>query len=100
MVMKTVIAPVDFSEASGNALLFSAELCRRASAPLVVVNILQEGEDEEEIKRKLNELEQDLKKSYGSGLKCETLIARGELVASRQKISSTKRPDQIVMGTK
>lgn len=98
--MKTVIAPVDFSEASRNALLFSAELCKRASAPLVVVNILQEGEDEEETKKKLKDLEQDLKKSFGSGLKCETLIARGELVASLQKIIVNQKPDLIVMGTK
>ena len=96
--MKTVIAPVDFSDASANALLFSAELAKRASAPLVVVNILQEAEDEEVAKEKLKDIELDLKKSYG--LKCEALIARGELVASMQKIIATHKPDLIVMGTK
>ena len=98
--MKTVIAPVDFSDASRNALLFSAELAKRASAPLVVVNILQEAEDEEIAKEKLKDIELDLKKSFGSDLKCETLIARGELVASLQKIIATLKPDVIVMGTK
>jgi nucleotide-binding universal stress UspA family protein len=98
--MKTVIAPVDFSEASRNAVLFSAELAKRASAPLVVINILQKGEDEEEPKKKLKDIELDLKKSFGPDLKCETSIARGELVASLQKIIDLHKPDIIVMGTK
>jgi len=98
--MKTVIAPVDFSDVSRNALLFSAELAKRASAPLVVVNILQEAEDEESAKEKLKDIELDLKKTFSSGLKCETLIARGELVASLQKIIAAQKADLIVMGTK
>ena len=51
--MKIILAPVDFSEASNNALSFAAELSKRASARLIVLNILQKGEDEEETKNKL-----------------------------------------------
>ncbi len=46
--MKKIIAPVDFSDASTNALSFAAELAKRASAKLVIVNIFEKGEDEGE----------------------------------------------------
>ena len=49
--MKTVLTLVDFSEASANALSFAAELCKRASARLVIVNILKKGEEEEDAKK-------------------------------------------------
>ena len=52
--MKTILAPVDFSEASANALLFAAELSKRASARLVVVNILEKNEEEKEKVRVLH----------------------------------------------
>jgi len=62
--MKTIIAPVDFSETSINALSFAAELCKRADAHLIVKNILQKDDDEEEAKNKLTSIEVDLKKSF------------------------------------
>jgi len=48
--MKTILVPVDFSDASTNALSFAAELSKRASARLVIVNILQKGAAEEDAK--------------------------------------------------
>jgi len=98
--MKTVFAPVDFSDASKNALSFAAELCKRASARLVAINVLTEGDDEEETKERLTNIELDLKKSFGDDLNCESLITRGEFVASLKKVIADQDPDIIVMGTK
>ena len=42
--MKTILALVDFSDASTNALSFAAELSKRASARLIIMNIIQKGE--------------------------------------------------------
>ena len=63
--MKTLLAPVDFSEASVNAVLFAAELSRRLVAGLVIVNIVQKDEDESEVRIKLDRLEADVKRSSG-----------------------------------
>jgi nucleotide-binding universal stress UspA family protein len=98
--MKTILAPVDFSDASANALSFAAELCRRAAARLVVVNILQKDEDEEEIKNKLQTITSDLKRSSDSGLNCEFSFAHGNLITTLKKIIAVQQPDLIVMGTK
>ena len=98
--MKTILALVDFSDASTNALSFAAELSKRASARLVIVNILQKGEDEEETKNKLKSIESDLKKSFGSDLKCESSLAHGNLIPTLKKIIAVQQPDLIVMGTK
>lgn len=98
--MKTIIAPIDFSDASANALSFAAELSKRAAARLIVVNILQKGEDEKETKNKLESVESDLKKSFGPGLNCESTLAHGNLITSLKKIIAAQQPDLIVMGTK
>jgi len=98
--MKTILAPVDFSEASINALSFAAELSRRASARLYVLNVLQQGDSETETKNKLKAIETDLKNSPGSDLKFESSLAHGDLVSTIKKVISVQQPDLIVMGTK
>ena len=98
--MKTVLTLVDFSETSANALSFAAELCKRSSARLVIVNVLKKGEDEEDAKSMLTALESGLKNSFGSGLKCESSVAHGDLIPTLKKIIVVQQPDLIVMGTK
>lgn len=98
--MKTVFAPVDFSDVSGNSLLFAAELAKRASARLVIINILTDDDDDKQAKEKLKSLELDLKKSFGDDLKCGTLIGRGDLIDSIKKLIADEKPDVVVMGTK
>src|ERR1700733_9867835 len=96
--MKTILAPVDFSEASANSVSFAAELSRRSSARLVIVNILQKGEDENETDAKLKSLKSDIKKSFE--VECETSFAHGSLIPALKKIIAVQLPDLIVMGTK
>jgi len=98
--MKTILSLVDFSNASTNALLFAAELCKRISARLVIINIIQKGESEEETKSKLTSIESDLKKSVDFDLNCESSFAHGNLIATLKKILAVQQPDLIVMGTK
>ena len=98
--MKVILAPVDFSDASTNSVAFAAELSKRSSARLVIVNILQKVEGEEETKNKLKSLESDLKKTFGSDLNCETSFAHGNLITTLKKIIAVQLPDLIVMGTK
>jgi nucleotide-binding universal stress UspA family protein len=98
--MKTIVAPVDFSDASLNALSFAGELAKRASARLVVVNILQKGETEQAVRDKMRALESDLRKSFGLGFRCELVIARGTLVPGLKKIIKSHEASLIVMGTK
>ncbi len=98
--MKTILAPLDFSDASANAVSFAAELCKRTSARLVLVNILSKGEDENATKDKLKSLELDLKKSFSPELNCESFTAHGNLIASLKKVLAVQQPDLMVMGTK
>jgi nucleotide-binding universal stress UspA family protein len=98
--MKTIIAPVDFSDASTNALSFAAELSKRASAHLIMVNMYEKREDDEEAKDKLKIVESDLKKAFGSKLACESSAMHGSFVTELKEIIDRKKPDLIVMGTK
>src|SRR5436190_390898 len=98
--MKTILAPIDFSNASTNALAFAAELTKRASANLIVVNILPKGGDEAEAKIKLKSTEVELKKTYGPKFSFKALIAKGTLITELTKIIKDKKPSLIVMGTK
>ncbi|HEY5748027.1 MAG TPA: universal stress protein [Chryseolinea sp.] len=98
--MKTIIAPVDFSDASTNALSFAAELSKRASARLIIVNIQEDLEDVEETKNKLNSVAAELKKTFGSDLNCQPLVVQGSLINALEEIIEAQRPNLIVMGTK
>jgi nucleotide-binding universal stress UspA family protein len=98
--MKIILAPVDFSDTSINAVSFAAEISKRFSAHLVIVNIYQKGEDEDEAKSKLEAMEAGLKKSFDSELKCESVLAHGNLITELEKIIQARRPNLIVMGTK
>jgi nucleotide-binding universal stress UspA family protein len=98
--MKIIIAPVDFSDASINAVSFAAELSKRSLARLVIVNVLQSDEDEVKAKKKLKSLESDLKNSIASDFDCESFIAHGNLVTALKKVIKVQHPDLIVMGTK
>ena len=98
--MKTVLAPVDFSDASTNALSFAAELSKRASAHLIIVNILDEDQNQGETKNKLKTVESDLKKAFGANLNCDSLVLHGDLVDALKETIGLRQPDLIVMGTK
>ena len=98
--MKTILALIDFSDASTNALSFAAELAKRASSHLVILNILHKGDDEEEVKNKLITIESELKKSFGTDLNCESSFAHGDLISTVKKIITVHSPNLIVMGTK
>jgi nucleotide-binding universal stress UspA family protein len=98
--MKTILTLVDFSDASTNAVLFAAELSKRSSAHLVIVNILQKDENENETKNKLEAIKSDLKKTLDIDSNCEILLAHGKLIPTLQKIIAVQHPDLIVMGTK
>jgi nucleotide-binding universal stress UspA family protein len=98
--MKTIIAPVDFSDASTNALSFAAEMSKRASAHLHIVNVITPGEDEAEAKSKLKAIALELQKAFGSDLHCESSVGQGSLITVLQEIIDAQKPDLIVMGTK
>jgi nucleotide-binding universal stress UspA family protein len=98
--MKTILAPIDFSDASTNALNFAAELAQRAKARLIIVNVLQENEDENQTKKKLEKKEFDLKEFFGSGLKVESALRTGSLVTAIKNIIAELGPDIVAMGTK
>ncbi len=98
--MKTIIAPIDFSDASHNALLFAAELSKRTSARLIVVHIEQKGDNGVEVNKKLEYVTSNLYKLFGSNLPCESVAMQGNLVETLNGLIGLHQPDLIVMGTK
>ena len=90
--MKVILAPVDFSDASINSVAFAAELSKRSSARLVIVNILQKVSEEEETKNKLKSIVSDLKKTFGSDLDYETSFAHGNLITTLKKMMAYNTP--------
>ena len=98
--MKTVLAPIDFSAASANALSFAAELCKRPEARLVIIHIALKEGDEAEMTGKLESIQSELKETFGSDLKCEGSFAHGNLIPTLKKIIAVQQPDLVVMGTK
>jgi nucleotide-binding universal stress UspA family protein len=98
--MKTIIAPIDFSEASHNALLFAVEVARRSTSNLMVVNVSSKSDDEVIVKAKLDQVLDKLRNSAGGPLHCESFVEKGNLTDVLQRVSEEKKANLIVMGTK
>jgi len=98
--MTTILTLVDFSGAAANAVSFAAELSKRSSARLIIVNILQNSAGEDATMNKLKSMESDLKKKFGPDLTCESFLAHGDFITTLKKIITVQHPDIIVMGTK
>ena len=98
--MKTVIAPVDFSETATNALHFAADLSRRASARLVIVHIGDDDDDIEDAKTKIKALETNVKQTFGPSVNTQTVVEQGDLVPVLNQVATAHQADLIVMGTK
>jgi nucleotide-binding universal stress UspA family protein len=98
--MKTILTLVDFSDASMNAVSFAAELSKRSAARLLIVNIVGKGKDEDKAKNKLKAMVAGLIKTFDSELKCESVLAQGNLITALKKLIEAQQPDLIVMGTK
>src|SRR5690242_3428819 len=98
--MKTILAPIDFSDASTNALWFAAELSKRASARLIVATVISKEQNESESIGKLRDVATNAQSAFGPGLQCESIAIGGELVPAIQGLIAAHHPDLIVMGTK
>ncbi|MEJ1238439.1 universal stress protein [Chryseolinea sp. T2] len=98
--MKTILAPVDFSTASRNALLFAAEIARRSSAQLVVGTVVQAERDEYDASTRLEDTLTSLRNSFGGEVQCTPAIASADLIDGITQIIGEHQPDLIVMGTK
>lgn len=100
MAMNSIIVPIDFSDASMNALSFAAEMAKRASAQLQMVHVVTPNGDESDAASKLEAVEQGLRKTFGADLACGASVRRGNFIAALQEITDFQQPDMIVMGTK
>jgi nucleotide-binding universal stress UspA family protein len=98
--MKKIIAPIDFSDSSLNALAFAAELAKRTSAGLIIIHVPSKGEEDSDAEKKLKSARDGLAKTFGAELKCETSVMHGNLVSAMKEVIASQNPDLIVMGTK
>jgi len=97
--MKTIIAPVDFSDASINALSFAVELSKRSGAKLIAVNITPDDSPGKAL-NKLKQIGSDLGSTSATEFKFEPVVVSGDLTSAMKELISEHQPDLIVMGTK
>ena len=98
--MKTIIAPLDFSDSSFNALNFAAELANRAKARLIIMHAQKTSDDKDDSERKLKSAEKALKINFDTNFSCEIYISNGNLMEAMNDLIPKLKPDLIVMGTK
>jgi nucleotide-binding universal stress UspA family protein len=98
--MKTVLAPIDFSDVSTNALFFAAELSKRASVHLVIIHVISKEEDEDAALQKLRSAESNVKTFFGTAFRCESTLVHGGFVSAVNKTAAGYEADLMVMGTR
>ena len=97
--MKTIIAPIDFSDISINALWFAGELSKRTAAKLVIAHIMDSDADEEAVNSDLAYAISGLHSFIGADLRCESIAVRGSFVSALNGLIGLHQPDLMVMGT-
>jgi nucleotide-binding universal stress UspA family protein len=97
--MNNIIIPVDFSDTAKNALLYAAEIAKRASGKLIILHIPKSGDDEQNILTALNNLASELKSTMQEEIHCQVRIGQNDLVEELKKIIEEENIDLIVMGT-
>ena len=98
--MKTIIATIDFSDTSINALWFAGELSKRTAANLIIVNIMDGEADEEAVNSDLEYAISGLQKFIGADVQCESVAIRGSFISALNELIGLHQPDLMVMGTK
>jgi nucleotide-binding universal stress UspA family protein len=97
--MTNIFIPIDFSETSTNALLYAGEIAKRANAKLIILNVLQKGENKEEVLASLQEAATTLKQTLNHEIDFSSHIGENDLVSSINEINVAFAIDLIVMGT-
>ncbi len=100
MTANIVIAPTDFSPVAHNALLFAAQICRRTTALLIIVNVCKKGDEAAGATKQLEGILSDLKRAGGKDFRCEYQLAHGNIISALKKIAGIHQPKLIVMGTR
>ena len=110
--MKNILVPVDFSDASENAVKYAIELSKLTEARLILLNayrvpmpvdaapmVITLDELEQNSNQLLIDLDNKLKKEEPA-LKTELLAKGGFAVDSILEVVADKQPDLVVMGMK
>lgn len=98
--MKNILVPIDFSEASLNALLFAAELAKRSSAHLVIGTVVPAERIEDDASARLDDVLIGLRNGFGQDVNCTPVVGIGDLIDSIMEMIDAHQADLIVMGTK
>jgi nucleotide-binding universal stress UspA family protein len=97
--MNNIIIPVDFSDTAKNALLYAAEIVKRASGKLIILHIPKSGDDEQNILTDLNNLVSDVKNKVSEDIQYVIHVGKNNLVEELKRIIDEENIDLIVMGT-
>lgn len=99
-MIKSIITPVDFSPEATTALMFAAEISKRASAKLTILHALQSNQNEAKAKQQMEQLVGSLQKTFGSELQCDSHVVAGDLLNALNSQIGIQQSDFLVMGTK
>lgn len=99
-MLNKIIIPVDFSEQAENALLFGAEIAKRASCSITILHADPNLKNPSLDEQKMKYYETRLKNSFGSGLQFDTVMAPFELTHALNNQVDSWENNLIVMGTK
>lgn len=113
MTIKKILLPTDFSDSALHALIYAADLARKYSAELFIINVIYDIESasglyvphisvDEMFKEMENSSRKELENfgaAHYSGLKANYAVLRGTPYEEILKYADSNSVDLIVMGT-
>ena len=98
----TILVPVDFSENSGNAIEYAAEIARTMTGKIIALHVMDVGDGDDDtdvtIRKKLKSICQTVQAEYPE-VHCSAEVAYGNIVDEIVALAELRVADLIVMGT-
>lgn len=110
--MKTILAPIDYSDISDNALQYAVELAKFSDAKLILLHIyhlpvptveipitvMVPKEIQNENEKKIKSLEKKIGTQSGTNIKVESIVRSGLIVDEIMNVIKENEIDLVVMG--
>ena len=105
-MLKTILAPTDFSDLSANGVRYACQLARDMGAALIVFNVVALDESNavnkreiEQHKKRLEEFVAEKVADAGVGLKVRQMVDAGQPFGAIVNCAEKERVDLIVMSS-
>ncbi len=97
-MIKPILVPTDFTKVADVAVNHAVKVAKAAETGIYIVHIVEKRADVADARKKLNEIKEDISKSYG--FKVDTVVRVGEIREDIADLAAELDAGLVMLGTK